>query len=598
MARDFDGSTQFLSGAASLVTTFPFTLAVRYNTDTTAVNQNLFGLYAGATAQAHYMSLSDSGGTKRGFATSVSTAGGFDHAITTTTVTVSTWSSMVGLYASSTSRRSVLNGDIAGAGTNTATNAPVGLDTFHAAQYNPTDVDEFNGRLAEIAVWSSIITDAEITAYDRGVSPLLISPGTLQHYWQLLGRNDPEPDLIGRASFTLNGTPANAVHPRVYMPRRKTFWHVGAVGGTTFMQSITASSISTARLVRRGSLSRSASSISTARVVRQGQLRRSAIDISTARVQRQASLFITPGVTFRQGINFRATAGLVTDGTDDYREISTTANYPATTSQGNTVGWETLAPSGTRDRSTGVDSRLAGLHFIQNSIAARTYRFDLPFAGSYRIRLASGDATIAAQSSKIELFDGSTSLGVLVDGTSPTGQFFDANGTLHTSAANWVSSNTLFTATFASTIARFTIGASGGANPNSVICHIYIESSGVSLSSTSRASLQRQGRLVIRGVTTAKATVLRSLVKFITIAATSISRAAIQRLGQLRRTAVTTSTASILRGSVRGIFVSVASVSAATAQSLANIFRVPFSGNAGLFVSRKARRQWKRRPKP
>ena len=107
-------------------------------------------------------------------------------------------------------------------------------------------------------------------------------------------------------------------------------------------------------------------------------------------------------MSFPQGINFRATAGYVTDGANEYGEIATTANYPTTSTQGNNVGWET-APSGTRDRNNALDVRLAGIHFGDNA-TLRDYRIDLSGTGSWISRIAAGDAA-SNQECKMELFD-------------------------------------------------------------------------------------------------------------------------------------------------------------------------------------------------
>jgi hypothetical protein len=60
-------------------------------------------------------------------------------------------------------------------------------------------------------------------------------------------------------------------------------------------------------------------------------------------------------MAYDQGIDFRATAGFVTDPSGCDKEIATTANYPRTSAQGNTVGWED-APGGVSNRSAAVDA--------------------------------------------------------------------------------------------------------------------------------------------------------------------------------------------------------------------------------------------------
>ena len=176
-------------------------------------------------------------------------------------------------------------------------------------------------------------------------------------------------------------------------------------------------------------------------------------------------------MSFPQGINFRATAGYVTDGANEYGETSTTANYPTTSTQGNNVGWET-APSGTRDRNNALDVRLAGIHFGDNA-TLRDYRIDLSGTGSWISRIAAGDAA-SNQECKMELFDTSSSLGVLCNQNVVAGNFADATD-VELTAANWPGSNASATDTFTTTICRFRMGGNAGGG-NAAIAHVYVES--------------------------------------------------------------------------------------------------------------------------
>lgn len=182
-------------------------------------------------------------------------------------------------------------------------------------------------------------------------------------------------------------------------------------------------------------------------------------------------------MAFPQGINFRSTSGYVADGANEYAQLQpgTGGNYPTTTPQGNTVGWEGTAylQIGSRDRSTSIDRRLAGTNYA-NTAAVAMYRIDLPAAGSYNVRLAAGDAQYSA-SVQVELFDDNASIGVMASGSLSAGSFMDATGAT-LSSANWPSQNAAITKSFASTTCRIGVGSS--AANNKVISHFYIESAG------------------------------------------------------------------------------------------------------------------------
>lgn len=177
-------------------------------------------------------------------------------------------------------------------------------------------------------------------------------------------------------------------------------------------------------------------------------------------------------MSFPQGIDFRATSGYVTDPTDHTYEISITANYPRTTAQGNNVGWETTSDS--RNRSTSPDARLAGIHRTTGTTVT-TYRIDLPATGDYKIRLAAGDYSYSA-GIKVEIFDTTTSLGIIADtSTTASQRFRDATDAEHT-AANWPANNASVTKTFASTILRAKVGDTAGGG--GVIACLYVEAAG------------------------------------------------------------------------------------------------------------------------
>lgn len=179
-------------------------------------------------------------------------------------------------------------------------------------------------------------------------------------------------------------------------------------------------------------------------------------------------------MAFPQGIDFRSTAGFVVDPTGCDKEIGSAANYFHTTVQGNNVGWTIFGTGNTRDRLAGNDPRIAGMAF-NNAIATCTYRIDLPSAGSYDIRIALGDGSYS-RACKCELFDNTTSLGVLASGTTgAANSFFDATGVVRTAAA-WPGSNVAVTKVFATTTCLFVFGT--GAATDSFVAHVNVAASG------------------------------------------------------------------------------------------------------------------------
>lgn len=182
-----------------------------------------------------------------------------------------------------------------------------------------------------------------------------------------------------------------------------------------------------------------------------------------------------------QGIDFRAgsAAPYDTDPANCDYEIygGTTGNYGShVTLQGNNVGW--MGPmngsGGTqgRDRNSSIDRRLGGMQFNTLSSEVLKYAFDVP-PGTYRVRIAAGDYNYA-RPVKVEVFDNTTSLGVLCStATTAGGKFRDATNVEYTAAA-WPGSNALSgNLTVATGPLVFRIG--DGTN-QCYIAHIWVES--------------------------------------------------------------------------------------------------------------------------
>ncbi|MHA2642886.1 MAG: hypothetical protein V2G41_09590 [bacterium JZ-2024 1] len=174
-----------------------------------------------------------------------------------------------------------------------------------------------------------------------------------------------------------------------------------------------------------------------------------------------------------KGFNFRATAAFVGDGANEVYVLGDV--YP-TSRGGATFGWTTSIGGNTRDRSSSVDRRLAGVNFSDDAVS-QNFRVDLPAPGKYRIRVALGDASFAYNNSQvIEIFDsGVSKLRIPATGKQSTaaGSFMDAVGTVLT-AANWPPQNQYVEIVFSTTQANFLIGPAAPSN-STTLAHIGLE---------------------------------------------------------------------------------------------------------------------------
>jgi len=187
-------------------------------------------------------------------------------------------------------------------------------------------------------------------------------------------------------------------------------------------------------------------------------------------------------VSYDQGLDLRSTQAYG-DGIDpancDY-VILGRGLYPWTTAQGNTVGWETTQPQYFRDDYGDTlygTMKLTGSNYVYNG-STRNLRLDLPASGSYTVTLAIGGG-IATHGTAVVL-DTSTTLatiGPLAITTTPPPSWADASGNIWTGAstsaaeAAWVAGQVPITLTFATTICRIQLIASGGYMP---LCHVRV----------------------------------------------------------------------------------------------------------------------------
>lgn len=75
----------------------------------------------------------------------------------------------------------------------------------------------WDGQLAEVAIWDVILTDDEFAALAKGVSPALIRPQSLKEYLPFV--RSPQSRILG--AVTVGGTPLAQPHPPVLYPRAR-----------------------------------------------------------------------------------------------------------------------------------------------------------------------------------------------------------------------------------------------------------------------------------------------------------------------------------------------------------------------------------------
>lgn len=214
MARNLaKASTQYLSIASAVVAAEPFSVSCWF-THTAAQTQDgtLFCVGTIGTSEHHALETTTAGTIRA----RTRNASGALSATTTGAFTDDTWTHAAGVWASSSSRAAYRDG--ANKGTDANNRAITSFDGTRIGVQTGGTLRYWDGLMAEMGFWGVALSDDEVALLAKGVSPLMVRPADLVAYWPLIGRFSPEIDLVGGNNMTLNGTPTQADHPRIFYP--------------------------------------------------------------------------------------------------------------------------------------------------------------------------------------------------------------------------------------------------------------------------------------------------------------------------------------------------------------------------------------------
>ncbi len=216
MARDFNGTSDYLSGDTPLTTPYPMSMHCWFNISAGVTTFHTLMALSDVTSPDDYVRFQ----ARIGFYLRLIVVDNSNTNIiiaTTTAPAANTWYSAGGYVASTTNRGVLLNGG--GKATSvTGTNAPTATKLFVGTLERSSGRLEYtDGIIAYPAVWNAVLTDAEFAALATGLSPLRVRPENLVFYAPYLGRDAPEIDIIGSRNLTVTGAVA-ADNPRSIQP--------------------------------------------------------------------------------------------------------------------------------------------------------------------------------------------------------------------------------------------------------------------------------------------------------------------------------------------------------------------------------------------
>lgn len=221
MARDFDGSVDYLEVSSAILAGEPASAFARVIPDTLPGSMSIFGLdFTGGTGGKNYFNI-------QLLATGAARCIVHDDtnaiANTVSTTTAGVQAAVGGTWTKSGGTTNVacwLNGASKATGTDTL-NAP----TFNNTSIGVLDftvsglIQFFDGKIAEVCLWNVELTDGEMESLgSTPISPLFIRPQSIVSYWPIIGRTSPEIDIVGGNNMTVVSAPPVATHPPIIYP--------------------------------------------------------------------------------------------------------------------------------------------------------------------------------------------------------------------------------------------------------------------------------------------------------------------------------------------------------------------------------------------
>lgn len=187
--------------------------------------------------------------------------------------------------------------------------------------------------------------------------------------------------------------------------------------------------------------------------------------------------YVTLSVTYFNVVefklNFRSSTNYVTDGRGETYVVGETSSQ---TRNSLTFQWNTCADCA-RDRSTTVGSKFAGVNRRPNDGTQNTFTVTLPYAGTWNISAAFGDATNSASPVYAYFYDNTTLIddivGVTASPTTADLNYLDATGVTRANA-DWNEDEVPLTYNFASTTFKLTTGSSSNTSGETRIAHLML----------------------------------------------------------------------------------------------------------------------------
>ena len=216
MARDFNGSSEYLSNDTGISSAYPLTIFCWNSPDNGGDFATVWLGDKDSNTENFQLGTFDNDSSGETDIRAVTFAGSADVSIGDIEIPFGTWVTIAGIWRSATDREFYTDG-VSDVTDSTSVAHPTGIDnTTFGRNSRPVPAAYFNGDAAEFACWNVALSDNEMTALGSGVNPFAIRYNDMIIYVPIYGNDDPEPDLSGNnVDLAVTGTTPKIAHPPV-----------------------------------------------------------------------------------------------------------------------------------------------------------------------------------------------------------------------------------------------------------------------------------------------------------------------------------------------------------------------------------------------
>lgn len=220
MAREFNGSNQYLSASSTLLTDEPIDMLCYFNSDDVANPKTLISLGDnGASGFYRLIARGNVGGDPVGAHKRNDAGSAEGTASSSSGYTSGAWFSAWASFITNTSRAVGINGGSKGTDTTNVGDPTPDFMTVAALRINAVS-QYFDGKIAEVYVLDANMSDDQHAMAGMGISPFWFMPvANIRAWYPLLG-NDNNNMANGYPDLTPTNSPTQVEHPaNVFFPQ-------------------------------------------------------------------------------------------------------------------------------------------------------------------------------------------------------------------------------------------------------------------------------------------------------------------------------------------------------------------------------------------